>query len=597
MRFILKGVHAMQFGSRLTLRSTRRNNVVDWEGDMDRSSDRLRQELVNHLRKNREEVRRQWVRKMEGSPRGLAPDEIEAEFTALHDTCVDCLEAGKYEAARVRVQAMTRRSEGRGTTTEHIIEGLLVLRDVYRRSLFKKYRADPGRLAKALDLYSPVANRLLAVVVRAIFEEDKRVRTREIGQLRTLVKAGMILSARLSLTTVLQRIANMACKVVNARYGALGVLDGKGGLSQFITAGIDENAKRAIGPLPVGKGILGVLVHEAKPLRLKDLTTDPRARGFPPNHPPMKSFLGVPVVSKGKVFGNLYLTEKQGAEEFSEKDKDLVITLAAQAAIAIENASLYEELHRSYQELKRSQALLLRQEKLASLGRLAAGLAHELNNPLNTIAGFVEALQRRSHAETHLASKEFEDFPRLLKMVQGEVDRAAAIVRRLLDFARQREPSFALVDLGRLISESVSFVERQAALANKRIVVEPFPSPVQMKADAQMLQQLLLNLLTNALDAIEGAGEVRLAANTVAIGRGQQQFLQISVADNGCGIPQEDLSKVFDPFFTTKEVGKGTGLGLPICQSIVEQHGGTIEIKSEGIGKGTTVTMKLPLER
>ena len=597
MRFILKGVHAMQFGSRLTLRSTRRNNVVDWEGDMDRSSDRLRQELVSHLRKNREEVRRQWVRKMEGSLRGLAPDEIEAEFTALHDTCVDCLEAGKYEAARVRVQAMTRRSEGRGTTTEHIIEGLLVLRDVYRRSLFKKYRADPGRLAKALDLYSPVANRLLAVVVRAIFEEEKRVRTREIGQLRTLVKAGMILSARLSLTTVLQRIANMACKVVNARYGALGVLDGKGGLSQFITAGIDENAKRAIGPLPVGKGILGVLVHEAKPLRLKDLTTDPRARGFPPNHPPMKSFLGVPVVSKGKVFGNLYLTEKQGAEEFSEKDKDLVITLAAQAAIAIENASLYEELHRSYQELKRSQALLLRQEKLASLGRLAAGLAHELNNPLNTIAGFVEALQRRSHAETHLASKEFEDFPRFLKMIQGEVDRAAAIVRRLLDFARQREPSFALVDLGRLISESVSFVERQAALANKRIVVEPFPSPVQMKADAQMLQQLLLNLLTNALDAIEGAGEVRLAANTVAIGRGQQQFLQISVADNGCGIPQEDLSKVFDPFFTTKEVGKGTGLGLPICQSIVEQHGGTIEIKSEGIGKGTTVTMKLPLER
>ena len=597
MRFILKGVHAMQFGSRLTLRSTRRNNVVDWEGDMDRSSDRLRQELVNHLRKNREEVRRQWVRKMEGSPRGLAPDEIEAEFTALHDTCVDCLEAGKYEAARVRVQAMTRRSEGRGTTTEHIIEGLLVLRDVYRRSLFKKYRADPGRLAKALDLYSPVANRLLAVVVRAIFEEDKRVRTREIGQLRTLVKAGMILSARLSLTTVLQRIANMACKVVNARYGALGVLDGKGGLSQFITAGIDENAKRAIGPLPVGKGILGVLVHEAKPLRLKDLTTDPRARGFPPNHPPMKSFLGVPVVSKGKVFGNLYLTEKQGAEEFSEKDKDLVITLAAQAAIAIENASLYEELHRSYQELKRSQALLLRQEKLASLGRLAAGLAHELNNPLNTIAGFVEALQRRSHAETHLASKEFEDFPRFLKMIQGEVDRAAAIVRRLLDFARQREPSFALVDLGRLISESVSFVERQAALANKRIVVEPFPSPVQMKADAQMLQQLLLNLLTNALDAIEGAGEVQIAANTVAVGRGQQQFLQISVADNGCGISQENLSKVFDPFFTTKEVGKGTGLGLPICQSIVEQHGGTIEIKSEGIGKGTTVTMKLPLER
>jgi two-component system NtrC family sensor kinase len=313
----------------------------------------------------------------------------------------------------------------------------------------------------------------------------------------------------------------------------------------------------------------------------------------------MKSFLGVPIVSKGKVFGNLYLTEKRGAEEFSQDDEDIAKTLAAQAAIAIENASLYEELHRSYQELKRSQALLLRQEKLASLGRLASGLAHELNNPLNTIAGFVEALQRRSQAETLLASKEFEDFPRFLRMVQGEVDRAASIVRRLLDFARQREPSFTLVDLGRLISESVSFVDRQAEMANKRVLMEPLPSPVQLKADAQMLQQLLLNFLTNALDAIEGAGEVRIAVTTMARGQGSrgQEIVQISVADNGCGIPPENLPKVFDPFFTTKEVGKGTGLGLPICQSIVEQHGGTIEVKSEGIGRGTTVTVKLPLER
>jgi two-component system NtrC family sensor kinase len=302
---------------------------------------------------------------------------------------------------------------------------------------------------------------------------------------------------------------------------------------------------------------------------------DPRAHGFPPNHPPMKSFLGVPIVSKGKVFGNLYLTEKRGAEEFSQDDEDIAKTLAAQAAIAIENASLYEELHLSYQELKRSQALLLRQEKLASLGRLAAGLAHELNNPLNHIAGFVEALQRRADAKTLLARKEFEDFPRFLGMIQTQVDRAASIIRRLLDFARQREPSFELLDLGRLISESVSFVERQAAVANKRIVVRPLSEPVQLRADAQMLQQLLLNLLTNALDAIEGDGEVRLAANVVEVGhdaRGRHEAVELSVADNGCGIAPANLPKVFDPFFTTKEVGKGTGLGLPICQSIVEQH-------------------------
>jgi len=564
-------------------------------------SDRFRQELTNHFLQKREGLRRQWVRQMRanGLLQGLTPQEIEDESHALSDTYVKCLETGKYEAVRGWARFMARPGLRRGMATEHIIDSLLVLRDVYGRSLFRKYQPDTGRLAKALDLYSLMADRFLARAVLAVAEEREAVSKREIDQLRTLVKTGMVLSARLSLTAVLQRIANMACKVVSARYGALGVLDGKGGLSQFITAGIDEKTKGAIGPLPVGKGILGALVHEAKPLRLKDLTTDPRAHGFPPNHPPMKSFLGVPIVSKGKVFGNLYLTEKQGAEEFTEEDKALAMTLAAQAAIAIENASLYEDLHRSYEELKRSQALLLRQEKLASLGRLAAGLAHELNNPLNTIAGFVEALQRRSQAETLLVSKEFEDFPRFLRMVQGEVDRAASIVRRLLDFARQREPSFTLVDLGRLIPESVSFVDRQAAMANKRILMEPLPSPVQLKADAQMLQQLLLNLLTNALDAIEDAGEVRIAVTPMARGPGSrgQEIVQISVADNGCGIPPENLPKVFDPFFTTKEVGKGTGLGLPICQSIVEQHGGTIEVKSEGISRGTTVTVKLPLER
>ena len=108
----------------------------------------------------------------------------------------------------------------------------------------------------------------------------------------------------------------------------------------------------------------------------------------------MRSFLGVPIVSRGRVFGHLYLTEKQGAEEFSKEDEQLAVTLAGQAAVAIENASLYEELRRSFEELQQSQDLLVRQEKLASLGRLAAGVAHELNNPLSAVAGFAEALQR-----------------------------------------------------------------------------------------------------------------------------------------------------------------------------------------------------------
>ena len=316
----------------------------------------------------------------------------------------------------------------------------------------------------------------------------------------------------------------------------------------------------------------------------------------------MRSFLGVPIVSKGRLFGNLYLTEKQDAEEFSKEDEKLAVTLAAQAAIAIENASLYEGVQRCYDELKRSQHLLVRQEKLASLGRLAAGLAHELNNPLSSVPGFAEALERRLTGGGAAEPSDLVDVQEYLTLIQDEVSRAATIVRRLLDFARQREPTFGRVDLQGVVGSAVGFVERQASLANQRIVVARFPEGSLVHADAQMLQQVFLNLLTNALDAIEGGGEVRSAARPAPLPLGYplgasapMRFVEVTVSDTGTGIGPENLARVFDPFFTTKEVGKGTGLGLAICQSIVEQHRGTIEVQSEGVGQGTAVTVSLPL--
>ncbi|MBI3780983.1 MAG: GAF domain-containing protein, partial [candidate division NC10 bacterium] len=306
---------------------------------MERESKKLREELVAHFREKRELLRREWTQQMsaKGLLQGLTPQEIESEFSALYDTVLICVETGKHDAAIVYARSRAKQGVLGGMTADQLIEAFLTIQDVYRRSLFKRYRGEMARLEKILDVYDPAANRLVALVPLAFVEEREKVSKREMSQLGMLVKSGMIVSAKLSLEVVLQRIANMACKVMHAKYAALGVLDGRGGLSRFITAGIDEMTKRAIGPLPVGKGVLGVVVNEAKPLRLKDLTKNPRAHGFPPNHPPMKSFLGVPIISKGKVFGNLYLTEKQGAEEFSEEDEGLAVTLATQAAIALEN--------------------------------------------------------------------------------------------------------------------------------------------------------------------------------------------------------------------------------------------------------------------
>jgi signal transduction histidine kinase len=223
------------------------------------------------------------------------------------------------------------------------------------------------------------------------------------------------------------------------------------------------------------------------------------------------------------------------------------------------------------------------------LGRLAAGLAHEINNPLSSVAGFAEALQRRAQAERLHELEKFQDVPEYLALIQQEVGRASAIVRRLLDFARQREPSFENLNLGSLIRETVALIRSQAVVTNKRIELNlPRNLPV-VQADRHMLQQVFLNLLTNALDAIEGEGEVRIAAFPVP---GQ---VEVVLQDTGCGIPREHLARIFDPFFTTKDVGKGTGLGLAICQGILEQHGGSIEVRSDGLGTGTTVAVRLPV--
>lgn len=578
--------------------------------------------IVAYLRTVRDAVRQTWVSELSrrGLARLLTPEEAEVESARVYDALMECLETGRYHSAQSYAQDMAERDVFRGIGAKQVIGRLLVLRDVCGRALQQGCGGNPEMEPAIRDLYEPGVNRMLTIVAMAFLQERERAVGRGREQLAALVEAGKVLAAERSLDAVLQRIVEVACRLLQARYGALGTLNAAGTLDRFVTAGIEPEQRARMGSLPSGRGILGVAVRERRPLRLRDLTADPRAHGFPPNHPAMKSFLGVPIVSRGKVFGHLYLTEKQGAHEFSKEDEQLAVTLAGQAAVAIENANLNDELQRSYEELKQSQDLLVRQEKLASLGRLAAGVAHELNNPLSAVTGFAEALQRHVAGGACEDDRRFGDCREYLGMIQTEAARAAAIVRRLLDFARQREPAFGPVDVAKAVTEAVAFVERQARLANRHISVSPGGEGCFVQGDAQMLHQVFLNLLTNALDAVEDGGEVAVTVRRTATKSqsvpsstghveralpgvdpltnrpvdGAAEWVDVTVADTGAGIPAEYLSKVMDPFFTTKEVGRGTGLGLAICQSIVEQHGGTIRIWSAGVDKGTTVTVRLP---
>jgi signal transduction histidine kinase len=196
-----------------------------------------------------------------------------------------------------------------------------------------------------------------------------------------LIESGLALSSELSISELLQRIVDLATEITEARYGALGVLGADGAITEFLTSGLTEEEREAMGPYPSGKGLLGALIEEARPMRLADLTTDPRSTGFPPDHPPMRSFLGAPVRARGRVFGNIYLTEKIGDAAFSAEDEEAVTVLAAQAGIAIENARQYEETRqreRSLDALRDITNAILRGARSAEVLHLITDRAREL---------------------------------------------------------------------------------------------------------------------------------------------------------------------------------------------------------------------------
>lgn len=196
-----------------------------------------------------------------------------------------------------------------------------------------------------------------------------------------LIRSGLILHAELNLEAVLQRLVELAAELTDARYGALGVLGADGRIAQFVTTGVTEEQRAAIGDPPTGHGILGLLIKDARPVRIRNLAEHPTSYGFPPNHPPMTSFLGAPVTSRGRVYGNLYLTNKQRAAEFDERDEEALVILAAQAGIAVENARLYEDAQAHRRRLAASaeiaEAILSRTHPDEAL-RLIASRARQL---------------------------------------------------------------------------------------------------------------------------------------------------------------------------------------------------------------------------
>ncbi len=243
--------------------------------------------------------------------------------------------------------------------------------------------------------------------------------------------------------------------------------------------------------------------------------------------------------------------------------------------------TLEQKVELRTEELRKAENQLFQSEKLASLGKLAAGVAHEINSPLTGVLTYSSLLLQ----EKKEGDPEKED----LEVIVNETNRCKKIVKGLLDFARQTEPDKALTDLNEVIEKSIDLISHQASMQSIKIEKKIKPDIPRIMIDVGQIQQVFINILLNAIEAMPGGGTLTITSGI------EDHMVTIGFSDTGAGIPEENMRKIFDPFFTTKKQGRGTGLGLSVSYGIIEKHRGRLDVKSQ-VGKGSTFKIKLPIE-
>lgn len=382
---------------------------------------------------------------------------------------------------------------------------------------------------------------------------------------RALVEAGLALGSALSLAHVLQIFVDVARELVDARYAALGVINTEGtGLSDFVTSGMSPDLRARIGDLPTGKGILGLLIKDARPLRLRDLTEHPASAGVPPTHPRMRSFMGVPVIAQGRVFGNLYVTEKKGAEEFSEDDLALLEVLATQAAVGIERARLR-----------------------TSSERLTSAASHALGNSLAAVR-----LWARTLLQTPPSSQ--ADWIEGVTHIAGGASQSARLVDDLVTLTRIQDGTLALhverVDLADLLPKSAADLETEATARGVSLDLHA-DGPLMLELDESRTRQLLLNLLAHAIAMSPERSRV-----SAELKHDPEGGAELRVRDAGPPVAASDVEALFDPPIEVgvHTRGRGFGFELAVARQLARLMGGELTVESGRESTGALFVLRLP---
>jgi len=393
-------------------------------------------------------------------------------------------------------------------------------------------------------------------------------------RLERLVVTTSALIGEVSLEGVLQHVVEAAAELIGARYAAIAVLAPDGRLVEsFTTHGVDAERRALIGAPPRGHGILGLVIRESRPIRLPDLTQHPDSYGFPPHHPPMHSFLGVPIAGRRGVFGNLYLTEKLGGL-FTEEDEYVAVLLASSIAAVVENARLHEESARLLEEVQQLQR---------SRERFFAMVNHELRNSLAAVYGWAEMLVRKKDPAT---------VPRAAFEVLDSAQQAVSLINDLLDLSRLDEdrlkPVIRAIEPGSVAKRAAGRVTPAAGARHVALEVDVAPGLPTCETDASRVEQILVNLLGNAIQHTPEHTTVRLVVTA------RDPFVIYTVRDEGPGIAESEVERIFDIYATEKEGDmRGVGLGLPLSRRLARLLGGDLRAFSHP-GEGGEFILELP---
>jgi signal transduction histidine kinase len=450
---------------------------------------------------------------------------------------------------------------------------------------WEELQAEIARLHKALREAVREKDQALLLLRRLNADLASQVRgqTAQLASVNQLIRT---ISGSLDTHTVATSAINGLQALMQVQAVSLALVDSAGEIRYVMGQPPEVMPALTKFRLRLGQGIVGHVIQTGRSFLSNHVQNEPgffgevdRVTGFE-----TQSVLCEPLIIQDRVIGAVELINKRSGP-FTDSDRPFVETVAGALAIAVENAHMYEQvrtqlrdLERTHQELLDAQAELVQSEKLASIGQLTAGLAHEINNPIGTILGLSELIAQ--HADNGKVRS-------YAASIEREAMRVKLIVSDLLDFARRAQPEPGQIDLRATLDKTLSLVEYQLEKDNIRVNRMYAPEPTWAVADGNQMIQVLMNLIQNARQAMPHGGE--LTCRTWSEG----YTSLLSVADTGMGIPEADLEHIFDPFFTTKPAGQGTGLGLSVSYGIIARHHGNIHVTSRP-GAGTTFTVRLP---